>query len=90
VLGLAAAACHHVLLTLPNGVEGHQQTAFMMEHDILTRPLPIASGPRWGPIEGPGLGVEVDTDAVESAAARYRLDGQYLPWQHAELDADEA
>ena len=28
-LGLAAAAAHHVVLTLPNGVEGHQQTAHM-------------------------------------------------------------
>ncbi len=30
-LGLAAAAAHHVVLTLPNGVEGHQQTAHLME-----------------------------------------------------------
>ena len=52
-LGLAAAAAHHVVLTIPNGVEGHQQTAYMMEHDILHEPLPIASGPRWGAIEGP-------------------------------------
>ena len=29
-LGLAAAASHHVLLTLPNIVEGHQQTAHVM------------------------------------------------------------
>ena len=26
-LGIAATACHHLVLTLPNGVEGHQQTA---------------------------------------------------------------
>jgi L-alanine-DL-glutamate epimerase-like enolase superfamily enzyme len=80
-LGLAAAAGHHVVLTLPNGVDGHQQTAYLMEHDILTEPLPIATGPRWGPIEAPGLGVDVDEDAVAEAAARYRAEGQYLPWQ---------
>jgi L-alanine-DL-glutamate epimerase-like enolase superfamily enzyme len=80
-LGLAAAAGHHVVLTLPNGVDGHQQTAYMMEHDVLTEPLPIATGPRWGPIEAPGLGVDVDEDAVAEAAARYRAEGQYLPWQ---------
>lgn len=80
-LGLAAAAAHHVLLTLPGLVEGHQQTAYLMEHDVLREPLPIASGPRWGLPEGPGLGVEVDEDAVAEAAARYRRDGQYLPWQ---------
>ena len=34
-LGLAAAASQHVLLTLPNIVEGHQQTAHVMAGDIL-------------------------------------------------------
>jgi L-Ala-D/L-Glu epimerase len=80
-LGLAAAAGQHVVLTLPNAVEGHQQTAYLLEHDILTEPIPIASGPRWGAIEGAGLGVDVDDDAVAEAAARYRLEGQYVPWQ---------
>lgn len=84
-LGLAAAAGHHVVLTLPNGVQGHQQTAYLMEHDILTEPIPIASGPRWGPIDGPGLGVEVDDDAVAEGAARYRAEGQYRPWQDYQL-----
>jgi L-alanine-DL-glutamate epimerase-like enolase superfamily enzyme len=79
-LGIAAAAAHHVVLTLPNGVEGHQQTAHLMEHDVLTEPLPIAAGPRWGTIDGPGLGVDVDEAAVAEAAARYRSVGQYLPW----------
>jgi glucarate dehydratase len=88
-LGLAAAAGHHVVLTLPNGVEGHQQTAYLMEHDILTEPIPIASGPCWGPIEGAGLGVEVDDDAVEESAARYRAEGQYRPWQHYQLAKEE-
>src|SRR5262249_4185428 len=50
-LGLAAAACHHVVLTLPNATDGHQQTAYMMEHDILSEPIPLATGPRWGTIE---------------------------------------
>jgi L-Ala-D/L-Glu epimerase len=80
-LGITAAACQHVLLTLPNLVEGHQQTAQMMVHDVLTEPLPIATGAHWGVIDGPGLGVEVDADAVADAAGRYRSEGQYLPWQ---------
>ena len=88
-LGIAAAAAHHVVLTLPNCVEGHQQTAYMMEHDILREPLPIASGPRWGVPEGPGLGVDVDEDAVAEAAERYRRDGQFLPWQPFQLAAEE-
>jgi L-alanine-DL-glutamate epimerase-like enolase superfamily enzyme len=88
-LGLAAAAGHHVVLTLPNGVDGHQQTAYLMEHDVLTEPIPIAAGPRWGTIDGPGLGVEVDEDAVAEAAARYRAEGQYRPWQPEQLAKEE-
>jgi L-alanine-DL-glutamate epimerase-like enolase superfamily enzyme len=88
-LGLAAAAAHHVVLTIPNGVAGHQQTAYMLEHDILARPLPIASGPRWGTIDGPGLGVDVDENAVADAAARYRSEGQYRPWDVEQLAKEE-
>ena len=88
-LGLAAAAGQHVVLTLPNDVEGHQQTAYLLEHDILTEPLPIATGPRWGTIDAPGLGVEVDDDAVAEAAARYRAEGQYLPWQGYQIAKEE-
>lgn len=84
-LGLAAAAGQHVVLALPNGVEGHQQTAQLIEHDVLTEPIPIARGPRWGIIDGAGLGVEVDEAAVAEAAARYAADGQYLPWQDYQL-----
>src|SRR4029077_1670569 len=62
-LGIAAAACQHVLLTMPNGVDGHQQTAQMMVHDVLREELPIAGGPRWGRIDGAGLGVVVDDAA---------------------------
>ena len=80
-LGIAAAAGQHVLLTLPNGVDGHQQTAQMMVHDVLTEELPIATGAHWGRIDKPGLGVEVDEDAVAEAAGRYRSEGQFLPWQ---------
>jgi L-Ala-D/L-Glu epimerase len=80
-LGIAAAAAHHVVLTLPNGVDGHQQTAHLMEHDVLAEPLPIAAGPRWGTIGAPGLGVEVDEAAVAEAAGRYQAIGQYLPWE---------
>jgi L-Ala-D/L-Glu epimerase len=88
-LGLAAAAGQHVILTLPNGVAGHQQTAYLMEHDVLTEPIPIASGPRWGTIEGAGLGVDVDGDAVTEAATRYRIEGQYRPWQDYQLAKEE-
>ena len=38
---------------------------------------------------GPGLGVEVDEDAVAEAAARYRAEGQYRPWQDYQLAKEE-
>jgi L-alanine-DL-glutamate epimerase-like enolase superfamily enzyme len=88
-LGIAAAAGHHVVLTLPNGVEGHQQTAYLMEHDIVRERLPIATGPRWGVIDAPGLGVEVDEEAVADAKARYRTEGQYRPWQAYQIAKEE-
>ena len=79
-LGLAAAAGQHLMLALPNACDGHQQTAELMADDILTEPLPIATGPKWGRIEAPGLGVEVD----ERKLARYHRDfldqGQFPPY----------
>jgi L-Ala-D/L-Glu epimerase len=88
-LGITAAACQHVLLTLPNTVDGHQQTAQMMVHDVLTEEIPIAHGPHWGVIDGPGLGIEVDAEAVAEAAGRYRSEGQYLPWQAFQIGREE-
>ena len=52
----------------------------MMADDILTTRLPIADGPRWGCIEAPGLGIEVDEDKVRYYHAAYRRDGQFLPY----------
>ena len=79
-LGIAAAAGHHMLLTLPNAIDGAQQTAAMMEDDILVEPLPIASGPKWGRPDGPGLGVEVDEDKLAKYHEAYLADGQFLPY----------
>jgi L-alanine-DL-glutamate epimerase-like enolase superfamily enzyme len=56
-----------------------------MASDVLAAPLPIASGPTWGVPDGPGLGVEVDPDAVADAARRYELEGQFLPYQRDQL-----
>ncbi len=79
-LGIAAAACHHALMTLPNIVEGNQQTAQMMQDDVLKQRLPIADSPYWGVPEGPGLGIEVDRDKLERYSEHYGERGQYLPY----------
>jgi L-alanine-DL-glutamate epimerase-like enolase superfamily enzyme len=84
-LGLAAAASHHALLTMPGIVTGNQQTATHMLGDLLTTRLPIADGPDWGIPEGVGLCVEVDADALADAEGRYAREGQFLPYQLDEL-----
>ncbi len=79
-LGLAAAAAHHLMLAAPNALDGNQQTAQLMAGDILKEPVPIAEGPRWGRIEGPGLGVDVDEDKVMEAHQTYLSEGVFPPY----------
>jgi len=79
-LGLAAAAGQHVMLSIPNASTGVQQTAAMMEDDILTRPIPISGQPNWGLIEQAGLGVEVDEEKIGKYSELYRDIGQFLPY----------
>jgi L-alanine-DL-glutamate epimerase-like enolase superfamily enzyme len=88
-LGLAATAAQHLLLTLPNIVEGHQQTAYMMTHDILTERIPISQEPTWGVPDGAGLGVDIDHEALREAADRYRREGRYLPYDPTLLASEE-
>jgi glucarate dehydratase len=83
-LGIAAAAGQHVLLAIPNAIDGAQQTAAIMADDILKTPLPIASSPKWGVIERPGLGIEVDEMKLRHYHESYRRDGQFLPYRRAE------
>jgi L-alanine-DL-glutamate epimerase-like enolase superfamily enzyme len=79
-LGIAAAAFHHVSLTLPNLIDGSQQYAQIMEDDILTAPLPTASSPNWGVPEGPGISVEVDESKVQRYHEKFLSHGQFLPY----------
>ena len=79
--GLAAAAHHQLLLTLPNIVDGHQETASTMEGDILTEDLPIIQSADWGVPAGTGLGVTVHEGRLQEAVERYNRDGQFLPHQ---------
>ena len=72
-----------MLLAIPNAVDGAQQTAAIMADDIITRPSPIATGPRWGTIEQPGLGVDVDEARLQHYHECFRRDGQFLPYRRA-------
>ena len=79
-LGIAAAAFHHVSLTLPNLVDGSQQYAQIMADDVLTAPLLTVSCPNWGVPEGPGISVEVDESKVVKYHEKFLSRGQFLPY----------
>ena len=81
VVGIIATAAHHILLTLPNVVDGNQQTAHMMQDDILKDPIPIATAPDWGIPQGPGLGIEIDADKLGKYHELYRSRGQFVPYE---------
>lgn len=79
-LGITAQACHHILLTLPNVVDGNQQTAHMMTDDIVVEAIPITSGPDWGVPDKPGIGVEIDLAKLAKYHELYRRRGQFQPY----------
>ena len=76
-LGLTAAAFQHVMLAAPNAALGNQQTAQIMEDDILTAPIPIVDSPSWGRIDKPGLGVMVDEDKLMRYHESYKKQGEF-------------
>ncbi len=78
--GLTAVAGQHMMLAAPNACDGHQQTAQVMADDILTERLPIADGPTWGRIDGPGLGVDIDEDKLAKYHRDYLQHGEYPPY----------
>lgn len=86
--GIAAAAAHHVLLTVPNLIDGNQQTAHMMSDDILKEPIPPAFQPDWGAPQGTGLCIAVDEDRVGRYHQLYRERGQFLPYDPGLIGTD--
>lgn len=74
-LGLGAFMGQHLMLAAPNADIGHQHTAAWMKADVIGEKLPPAVEPRWGRITGPGLGVEIDEDAVAAAHADFQAGG---------------
>jgi L-alanine-DL-glutamate epimerase-like enolase superfamily enzyme len=89
-LGIMAAASHHVCLTLPNLVEGNQQTAQIIADDVLAEPLAIATGPTWGIPVGTGLCVQVDEKKIRRYHRLYERRGQFLPYQPSMFAREEA
>ena len=80
---IGAAASHHILLTLGGTIDGCQQTATIMVDDVVSEELPIATAPRWGTIDAPGLGIEVDADKLRQLNRQYEDEGKHLVYNLA-------
>jgi glucarate dehydratase len=74
-LGITTAATVHLLAGLPEPTLAHQTHLTLLEHDLLTDSFIFQDGNLTVP-HGPGLGVEVDVDAVAHYADLWRSVGE--------------
>ena len=72
VSGITDAAQHHLGLRTANLTEGNQIMHQLLVEDLVSAPdLTLTQG-KLGRLDGPGLGIELDRDAVHRAAELYR------------------
>jgi muconate cycloisomerase len=77
VSGVTDCAQHHLGLRTANLTDGNQIMHQLLVEDLVAAPdLTPVSG-RIGTLEAPGLGIELDRDAVARAAERYARDERY-------------
>ena len=74
VTGVTDCAQHQIGLTLPNLTDGNQIMHQLIIEDIIAAPDITPRQGKIGLLERPGLGFELDWDAVGRAAERYRTD----------------
>jgi L-alanine-DL-glutamate epimerase-like enolase superfamily enzyme len=72
VSGITDAAQHHLGLRTANLTEGNQIMHQLLVEDLVTAPDLTPVRGRIGLIDRPGLGIELDRDAVHRAAELYR------------------
>ncbi len=77
VSGITDAAQHHLGLRTANLTEGNQIMHQLLVEDLVTAPDLTPSRGKLGPWETPGLGIELDRDAVRRAAELYERDDRY-------------
>lgn len=72
VSGITDTAQHHLGLRTANLTEGNQIMHQLLVEDLVSAPdLTLTQG-KLGRLDGPGLGIELDRDAVHRAAELYR------------------
>jgi muconate cycloisomerase len=77
VSSITDAAQHHVGLTIPNLTDGNQIMHQLIVEDLVSVPDLTPRNGKVGLIRTPGLGIELNRDAVEHAAELYRRDESY-------------
>jgi L-alanine-DL-glutamate epimerase-like enolase superfamily enzyme len=82
-LGITTAATLHVLGGMPAPALGNQTHLTIMEHDILATPFKFVDGALEVPT-APGIGVEIDRDALNHYADIYATVGE--PQGYGDLD----
>jgi L-alanine-DL-glutamate epimerase-like enolase superfamily enzyme len=75
-MGITTVAAMHVLATLPEPTLAHQQFVQVLEHDLLSEPLEFRDGQLDVPM-GPGLGIELDRDAIAHYSRLYDEYGEF-------------
>ena len=75
-LAITTIAATHVLGTLASPQLGHQHYLTILEHDLLTTPVEFVNGAIPVPT-GPGLGIELDQEAVRFYEDVYREHGEF-------------
>ncbi len=75
-LGVTTIATSHVLATLPSPQLGHQQFLTFLVHDLLATKVEFVDGAIPVPT-GPGLGIELDRDALEFYKGIYQQYGEF-------------
>ncbi|MFA4964901.1 MAG: mandelate racemase/muconate lactonizing enzyme family protein [Thermoleophilia bacterium] len=77
VSGITDAAQHHLGLRTPNLTDGNQIMHQLLAEDLVAAPDLSPVRGKLGAWEGPGLGVELDREAVERAAELYARDERF-------------
>ena len=78
--GVSTCAENQIAATITNLTDGNQIMHQVLEEDIVSAPdLTVRKG-KLRVLDGPGLGMELNWEAVERASARYRDEGPYNPF----------
>ena len=72
VSGITDTAQHHLGLRTANLTEGNQIMHQLLVEDLVSAPNLTLTQGKLGRLDGPGLGIELDRDAVHRAAELYR------------------